>query len=673
MNRTLIAAAVAAALLGAGIEVQAKNGASVDKDKNPPAGASAGHRGDIAKVEFIGMPAPATVEERAKAYTTAKAKITYRSGRTQTVDLSFGEVYNNVDQIDTQGNPAGTVYDSNGNPILDPSGKPYVSQTPDANSLIRVGGDLYLVTHFEYQWLDSMGETRFPGGYAYPAGTSYFGLYGNLPGKMNLARVEQNKRTGELSASSVRNIDFSKVGGLWIPCAGSLSPWNTHLGSEEYEPDARCIEQGAACFGSLYTPSSFGFYSFTMAMPNIYRDGLTYTNGETTDLINKAFDTSSVSPYNYGLTPEITVKPNGRVEVVKHRALGRVSREKVHVMDDQRTAFQGDDGTYNVMTMFIADRKGDLSAGTLYAAKWEQTSDANGGAANLTWYRLGHATDKELEKLAKTLKFSDIFDAQTVTDTAAPVPASFRRVNIGHDRRLVEDLKLKPGMEKAAAFLETRRYAAYVGATTEFEKFEGVAGNEADRKLYAAMTRMRSGMQASTSDPVDHIKLPRNDAGAVYELNLRGGQRDAGGDKIPSDYVPVDMRALVVGEPIATDAVGNTANVDKIASPDNIWYSEKTRVLFIGEDSSLHVNNFLWAYHIDSGKLERILSLPAGAESTGLQVVENEGGFAYIMSNYQHAGDFTGTTVQSLKDALTPLIDKYKASVGYIGGLPAIK
>ena len=26
--------------------------------------------------------------------------------------------------------------------------------------------------------------------------------------------------------------------GLWVPCAGSVTPWGTHLGSEEYEPDA---------------------------------------------------------------------------------------------------------------------------------------------------------------------------------------------------------------------------------------------------------------------------------------------------------------------------------------------------------------------------------------------------------------------------------------------------
>jgi hypothetical protein len=32
----------------------------------------------------------------------------------------------------------------------------------------------------------------------------------------------------------------------------------------------------------------------------------------------------------------------------------------------------GDDGAYVQMTMFVADKYGDLSAGTLYTAKWDQ-------------------------------------------------------------------------------------------------------------------------------------------------------------------------------------------------------------------------------------------------------------------------------------------------------------
>jgi hypothetical protein len=49
-------------------------------------------------------------------------------------------------------------------------------------------------------------------------------------------------------------------------------------------------------------------------------------------------------------------------------------------------------------------------------------------------------------------------------------------------------------MKKEAAFLETRRYAALPGATTEFNKFEGVTHNTADRKTYVVMSRVEGGI-----------------------------------------------------------------------------------------------------------------------------------------------------------------------------------
>lgn len=95
-------------------------------------------------------------------------------------------------------------------------------------------------------------------------------------------------------------------------------------------------------------------------------------------------------------------------------------------------------------------------------------------------------------------------------------------------------------------------------------------------------------------------------------------------------------------------------------------------MLFIGEDSSNHVNNYLWAYHLDTRKLVRILSLPMGAESTGLQVVDNMNGFAYIMSNYQHAGDLN-STVKATFDSIIGNINTDKAEVGYLAGVPAMR
>ena len=66
--------------------------------------------------------------------------------------------------------------------------------------------------------------------------------------------------------------------------------------------------------------------------------------------------------------------------------------------------------------------------------------------------------------------------------------------------------------------------------------------------------------------------------------------------------------AALVGEDLSSaDVLGNTANPERIANPDNLKFSEKLRTLFIGEDSGMHVNNFLWAYNVDTKTLARVL------------------------------------------------------------------
>ena len=205
-----------------------------------------------------------------------------------------------------------------------------------------------------------------------------------------------------------------------------------------------------------------------------------------------------------------------------------------------------------------------------------------------------------------------------------------------------EYLKLKPGKEKAAAFLETRRYAALLGATTEFNKMEGVTLNAKDNKVYVAISDQSSGMEKDLTgtEPADDIQLPKIKAGVTYELDLKKGQKDRKGTTINSTYVAATMSGLVIGEDLkAADAYGNTANVDNVANPDNLSYSEAMRTLFIGEDSGNHTNNFVWAYNVDTKELERILSVPAGAEATGLFAADDRNGFSYIMSNFQHPGD----------------------------------
>jgi hypothetical protein len=90
-----------------------------------------------------------------------------------------------------------------------------------------------------------------------------------------------------------RPVDWSEYGGVWIPCAGSVTPWKSHLGSEEYEPDARVLADFVKknATGNSWTGQRFASW------PNMYL-GLpeTTTNEE---VAKKWF------PYNYGYPWEV--------------------------------------------------------------------------------------------------------------------------------------------------------------------------------------------------------------------------------------------------------------------------------------------------------------------------------------------------------------------------------
>ena len=115
-------------------------------------------------------------------------------------------------------------------------------------------------------------------------------------------------------------------------------------------------------------------------------------------------------------------------------------------------------------------------------------------------------------------------------------------------------------------------------------------------------------------------------------------------------------------------------DTDRIANPDNIKYSPTMRTLFVGEDSSSHLNNFLWAHNVDNGQTVRILSAPIGGELTGLQVVPDANGYTYLMTNIQHPGaanDLKNYPPEIRVD-LRKSVDQ-RGRVGYIGGLPALQ
>jgi secreted PhoX family phosphatase len=594
----------------------------------------------LASVSFGTMAAPTLAGAAAMATTSVGSTMTANFSDSSKLDfkLSYQPFFITGDMVPNGSGGtilAGGYYDINNKPIVDTTvaGKErqFFSDSPDGTSLLTVpnanvagvkGNTVFAVVQFEYTTWAQDGKTD---------------MYGKLPSPIAVLTLDQDKTTGKLTLVKYHNVDTSGVNGLWITCGASLSPWGTHLSSEEYEPNAYLAA----------TDAQFKAFS-----KNLYGD-------ETT-----------ANPYNYGHLPEVTVNVDGTASIKKHYCLGRISHELVQVMPDNRTVIMGDDATNSGYFAFVADKEKDLSAGTLYVAKVGAgfSLDPAAAAAPLAWIKLGSATSAEIRSLATSLKPADIMDVKTVD----PVDATYTKVTANGR---IEWLKVKPGMEKAAAFLETHRYAALVGASMGFTKMEGTTVNIKDKIAYSALQNCQSSMVAGNSlnVPGNGVSIPKAlVAGAVMMLNLKGGQKDTAGNAIDSEWMPADTKALLVGEDIAADALGNTANPDKVANPDNLKFSEKMRTLFIGEDSSQHVNNFLWAYNVDTKQLSRLLSVPAGGESTGLHAVDDINGWTYIMSNFQHPGDWGGIHA-NVKGTLDPLIkanykDKFGAAVGYLTG-----
>ena len=79
---------------------------------------------------------------------------------------------------------------------------------------------MFCVVQFEYTSRNAAGDS----------------MYGKLPSPVAVLTLDQDRKTGQLKLVKYHNVDTGGVNGLWITCGASLSPWGTHLSSEEYEP-----------------------------------------------------------------------------------------------------------------------------------------------------------------------------------------------------------------------------------------------------------------------------------------------------------------------------------------------------------------------------------------------------------------------------------------------------
>ena len=232
-------------------------------------------------------------------------------------------------------------------------------------------------------------------------------------------------------------------------------------------------------------------------------------------------------------------------------------------------------------------------------------------------------------------------------------------------------------METAASRLETGRYAAYRGATTEFRKLEGTTFDPDTGRLYLAVSFVGRGMldndKKYDKGGANDLRMAKNRCGAVYALDAASGRNDSAGAPIDSDYAFDKMYSLVSGKPRSYDDRARAANVcdiDRIANPDNLTYLPGSGVLIIAEDTSRHEIDMIWAYNVADGGLARIQTTPYGSETTGTYWFPNINGWGYLTSVVQHPF----ADAKDLPPGLAKLVpaDATRSSVGFIGPFPAL-
>lgn len=558
----------------------------------------------VSSLSFTGVAAPSTDSEKRQILASPKVEV-----NGEEYEIGFHTLLRSGDSVN--GNVVfGQLVDSAQQPLYSEDGMLKITDANEHTSLLPIGERLFSVSQME-----------------------------SRPGAMFLMELDQDPENGELSTSDLWQIDQSGVDGGWVHCAASVTPWNAHLASEEYEPDARALPTHVEAAENGYASGMLDYYA----------------------------DPAEWNPYFYGWNIEINVSAEGdaqpETQLAKHYAMGRIAFELSYVMPDSKTVYMTDDGTNVGLYMFVADTAGDLSAGTTYAAKWNQTSDEGLGAADLEWVSLGHATDAEISAAVHgadgqpAVTFEDIFevDGEGCVETAA--------------NGNTECLSVKPGMEKIASRLETRRYAALQGASTEFRKEEGVTFDADGGKLYVAMSAVARGMTDGAGD----IQIAEeNSCGGVYQLDV-GTDSDIG-----SDYVASNMSGLIGGMateyPADSPFASYRCDADGIANPDNVTFIDGYNTLIIGEDTgSGHQNDVIWSLDLDevnsadhTAGLTRIQTTPYGSETTSPYWYPNINGFGYLMSVVQHPYG------ESDSDKLATGSLEHRAYTGYVGPFPAM-
>ncbi|MBV2120864.1 MAG: DUF839 domain-containing protein [Candidatus Thiodiazotropha sp. (ex Ctena orbiculata)] len=414
-------------------------------------------------------------------------------------------------------------------------------------------------------------------------GNGGFYLYTNWedrPGSMSRIQVSGLTDSGYANITQEGMIDFSSVGGTWVNCFGTVSPWNTPLTSEELY-----FDDTADWFNPDYE-----YFDNPQSLANYFG----YPTDGSGDWPN---------PYRYGYIVELDNVADAavaNVTVNKFETMGRFSHENSVVMPDQRTVFLSDDGTGVVFFKFVADTAGDMSSGTLYGAKITQAAgvdDPAEAALGIEWIELASMNETDIESAIS--EYDGTFaDANYITEEQV---CDWAESKTGADLACDEDATVdaNPFSDDRPAYLESRKAAVALGATGEFRKMEGVNinyglasawwnGGAADGDqayMYMAMSSFDKTMSDEEGDI--QLKGDNGKCGVVYRMKL---MRNAQGEVDVKTMVPA-----IVGGPYYADRSVNECNINNISNPDNLLILDDGR-LIIGEDTGNHENNVVWVF-----------------------------------------------------------------------------
>ena len=419
----------------------------------------------------------------------------------------------------SDGRLAGGIYSiANGEEIL-------VSQKPDFNAFIPTNQD---------------GTS----GFLYTA-------WEDRPAGISQIEIQWDSTAEQWDVISSQMLNLSSINGGWVLCFGTVSPWGSPLFSEEL------------------------YFDDTEDWNNVnYR----YHQGQQ---LLASYLGSYPNPYDYGFIVEMEDSDTNNPDLIRHYTMGRYSHENAQVMPDNKTVYLSDDGYDTVLYKFVADAPGDLSKGTLYAAKLIQdsTTDSSTTGFDVEWIELASSSNAEI------LNWIDDYDGITTDDYTQGENSYItdKEINDWAEGRLNQDLNndgiIGYSLDDRVAFLETRKAAAAIGATNEWNKMEGVVFNQnAPEYVYMAMSNIDRAMTDGQGD----IDVSDNFCGIVYRMTM------------VDEWDINRIDPVIIGGPY-TSSAQYECNNNNLAGPDNILVLNDGSIL-VGEDTRKHEYNTVWLW-----------------------------------------------------------------------------